>query len=83
MDQHDINKDMGQGEDGLNAYKSGMNITESAVLVVQMLNGNYSNIKDGTTIEISGMNSKQLGQLVDAALKSEKKVRFSNEYKDP
>jgi hypothetical protein len=82
MDKHDIKKDMGQGKDGLNAYKNGMNITESAVLVVQMLNGNYSNVKDGTTIEISGMNSKQLSQLIDAALKSEKKVRFHNEYKD-
>ena len=82
MEKHDINKDMGQGEDGLNAYKNGMSITESAVLVVQMLNGNYSNIKDGTTIEISGMNKKQLNQLIDAALKSEKKVRFTNEYKD-
>lgn len=73
---------MAQGEEGLEAYSNGMNITESAVLVVQMLNGDYSNIKDGTSIEISGMNQKQLAQLVDAALKSEKKVTFKNEYND-
>jgi hypothetical protein len=82
MEKHNLDKDMGLGEEGLNAYKNGMKITESAVLVVEILNQNYSNIKDGTTIEISGMNKKQLNQLVDAALKSKKDVRFENEYKD-
>lgn len=45
-----------------------MSISESAVIITQMLNGNFNNVKDGTSLNISGMNKGQFQQVLDAAL---------------
>ncbi len=71
---------MAQGEEGAQAWEDAKSITESAVLVAQMMNGDFSNIRDGTTIETSGMGAKELVRLIDTVYKSGKNVKFVNEY---
>jgi hypothetical protein len=75
--QH-LETDMALGS-GFQSWHDATSLTESAVMVVEMLNGNYSNVQEGTTLEITGMNQDQFKQLVNAALKSKKNVRFKNE----
>jgi len=60
------------GDFGNNAAEGqAMSITESALIVVEALNGDFSNLKEGTQLDISGMGSKQLNILVKALLKSD------------
>lgn len=79
MKDHDLNKDMVKGDKGQIAFDKAMSISESAVLVTEMLNGKFDNIKDGTSLNISGMNKDQFQQVINSALKSKKNIRYVNE----
>lgn len=79
MKDHNLNKDMAKGLEGTQAFDNAMSISESAVVVTEMVNNNFSHVKDGTTLNISGMNKEQFQKVVDAALKSKKNVRYVNE----
>ena len=57
------------GKAGENAYNDAVRITESAILVVEILNGNFSHVKDGTVFDLSGMNAQQKQLLLDALKK--------------
>jgi len=79
MKDHDLNKDMGRTEEGIQAWGQASSITESALVVVEILNNNFSNVQDGKVLDFSGMNKDQLKQVLDAALKADKNIRFVNE----
>jgi RHS repeat-associated protein len=79
MKDHDLDIDMAKGEKGQLAFKNAMSISESAVLVVEMLNGNFSHIQDGTTLDVSGMNKEQFQKVLDAAIQSKRNIKFVNE----
>jgi hypothetical protein len=69
MSGHNINKDMGRGREGKKAYADAMKITESALMVVEVLNGNFSNVKHGTSFDLSGMNEEQKKKFISALSK--------------
>lgn len=56
MKEHDIKNDIGKGDKGPQAWDAATSISESAIMVVEMMNNNFSHIKDGTTLDLSGMN---------------------------
>jgi hypothetical protein len=66
FDNHDHLADFGNNK----AEGQAMSITESAVIVVGILNGDFSNLKEGSQLDVSGMGGKEFSQLVDAILKS-------------
>ncbi|SFQ36559.1 hypothetical protein, partial [Parafilimonas terrae] len=45
------------------------NLTRSVLIVVDVLKGNKSNLKDGDTLDLRGMSSAQLTQFLQALLK--------------
>jgi len=63
---HDHLADLGNNQ----AEGYAASITESAVLVTEVLNGEYSNLESGTTLDVSGIGSKELSTLVNSVLKS-------------
>ena len=69
MKDHSISKDLAKGPEGKKAYSAATKITESALLVVEALNGNFSHIQNGTTFDLSGMNQEQKKQLITALAK--------------
>lgn len=79
MSGHSIQKDMGSGAEGFQAWQDAVGITESAVMITEMLNGNFSNVSDGTTLDISGMGQKEFSQLIDVLMKSDKNIRVKND----
>ena len=79
MKDHSIVKDMVLNKDGKIAFDKAKSISESAVLVTEMLNNKFDNIKDGTSLNISGMSNGQFQQVINSALKSNKNIRYVNE----
>ncbi len=79
MKDHDLDKDMAKGKDGQQAFNNAMSISESALVVIEMLNNNFSHVVDGTVLDISGMNKDQFQQIKDAAFKSNRNIRFIND----
>lgn len=69
MENHNIKKDLALGKDGKQAYADATKITESALIVVEVMNGNFSHVQNGTTFDLSGMNGDQKKQFVDALKK--------------
>ena len=66
MKNHDLFADMLVNDKGIKAYGEAIKVTETAILVVEILNGNYKNVKSGTMLYLSGMNAEQKKQLLDA-----------------
>ena len=58
MKDHSVPKDLASGAEGQKAYDGAVNVTTSALLVVEVLNGNFSHVQSGTTLDLSGMNGK-------------------------
>jgi RHS repeat-associated protein len=69
MKGHSAIKDAGLGEEGKKALNQANKITESALLVVEVLNGNFSHVQTGTTFDLSGMNTEQKTKLIEALKK--------------
>jgi RHS repeat-associated protein len=69
MSGHSIKKDMAMGKDGKKAYDDAVKMTESALIIVEVLNGNFSHVQNGTTFDLSGMNADQKTKLIDALKK--------------
>lgn len=69
MKDHSVPKDLASGAEGKKAYDGAVDITTSALLVVEVLNGNFSHIQSGTTFDLSGMNAGQKSKLLDALTK--------------
>ncbi|HWB28398.1 MAG TPA: hypothetical protein VG738_23160 [Chitinophagaceae bacterium] len=69
MKDHSINKDLALGKDGKEAYTKANGMEESALLVVEILNGNFSHFADAVTLHLSGMTDDQRQQVVDALKK--------------
>jgi len=66
MKDHSVFKDIASGKDGQKAYNDAVNITTSALIVVEVLNGNFSHVQSGTSFDLSGMSSEQKAKLLDA-----------------
>jgi RHS repeat-associated protein len=76
--KHDHLADFG----GNVAEDQAKNITESALIVIEVLNGDFSNLKDGMELDISGMGRDELGTLIQSLLKSDAKdVKLWNKSK--
>lgn len=79
MEGHDLMNDM---------YPSSSDITKAtqaafnAVLVTEVLSGNYSNVKEGMTIDLTGTNTKQYNQITSAFENIAKKVSFTGKPKE-
>ena len=69
MKNHSLLKDAKSGADGTKAYDEAVNITISALVIVEILNGNFSHIKNGTKLETTGMNAEQKKKLHEALVK--------------
>jgi len=78
FEKHDHLADFG----GNAAEGQAKNITESALIVIEVLNGDFSNLKDGTELDISGMGRNELDTLIQSLLKSDAKdVKLWNKSK--
>lgn len=77
---HDHLADLGNNQ----AEGQAASITDSAIIVAEVLNGDYSNLSAGSTLDISGMGSKELKTLINAVLKSEvENITLMNYYQKP
>jgi RHS repeat-associated protein len=67
FENHDHLADFGNNK----AEGQAMSITESAVIIVGILNGDFSNLKEGSQLDVSGMSAKEFSKLVNSILKSD------------
>lgn len=62
----------------------GVDITQSAIIIFQVLRGNFTNLKDGVGLDISRMRNNELSELTSALLKSNtKNITLRNSYANP
>ena len=65
--QHSLDKDLLRNPEGKIAFKEAVSLTESAITVTEMLNGNFAHVSNGMTLNTSGMSKEQLQNVVKAA----------------
>lgn len=68
---------MALGKKGKAAFNNAVGITESAILVMEALNGKFDNLQDGMNLDVSGMSGQQFLDTFNALLNSGKSFNLT------
>ena len=70
---------------GQEAYGKATEVTEGAIMVTEIMSGDYSHVTNNMSMDVDGMTDSQFGQFIQELLKGmdEKKVKKVNIKNNP